>query len=98
MTPIEAGVNKQAIAEAVTDSTGRELRSTKLRTLRALNRLQAELQNAKLSDFPKFKETYHLPSLSAVIKEAIRLHTPVGLILERVVPQGGVILSEREIS
>lgn len=45
---------------------------------------------------PTFKETYPLPYLGAVIKEALRLHTPVGLILERLVPAGGVTVSQRE--
>ncbi len=51
-----------------------------------------ELHAANLSPLPQWRETAHLPYLGAVIKEALRLHTPVGLILERIVPSGGVTL------
>lgn len=54
--------------------------------------LVSELKAAELSPIPTFRETSHLPYLGAVIKESLRLHTPVGLILERIVPDGGVTL------
>ncbi|PNP79735.1 hypothetical protein FNYG_06828 [Fusarium nygamai] len=60
-------------------------------------RVQEEIKLANLSEMPKFKETQSLPYLSAVIKEAMRLHTPVGLMLERVVPAGGVTLCSQEV-
>ncbi|KIW40987.1 uncharacterized protein PV06_06586 [Exophiala oligosperma] len=60
-----------------------------------LSRLLDELHSAELGDAPTFRETSTLPYLGAVIKESLRLHTPVGLILERVVPQGGVTLCGR---
>ena len=51
-----------------------------------------ELRTANLSPLPQWRETSHLPYLGAVIKEALRLHAPVGLVLERIVPEGGVTL------
>ncbi|KAI1625028.1 cytochrome P450 [Exophiala viscosa] len=57
-----------------------------------LSTLVSELKTAKLSEIPTFRETSNLPYLAAVIKESLRLHTPVGLILERIVPEGGVTL------
>ena len=51
-----------------------------------------ELESANISDLPTWREACTLPYLGAVIKEALRLHTPVGLILERIVPEGGVSL------
>lgn len=57
-----------------------------------MRRLQDEISAANLSELPKWKETSKLPYLGAVIKEAMRIHSPVGLILERVVPEGGVTI------
>jgi cytochrome P450 len=54
--------------------------------------LQEELANADLSPLPQWVETSHLPYLCAVVKEALRIHAPVGFPLERVVPSGGVTL------
>jgi cytochrome P450 len=39
----------------------------------------------------------HLAYLNAVIKEALRMHSPVGLSLERHVPDGGVTISGHQI-
>ena len=58
----------------------------------ALERLREELNHASLSSLPQYKETNNLPYLNVVVKEALRLHAPVGVILERVVPIGGVTL------
>jgi len=39
---------------------------------------------------PSYDDTIKLPYLSAVIKEAMRMHPGVGLPLERIVPKGGL--------
>lgn len=50
--------------------------------------------SGKLSHLISYKEsTTHLPYVGAVIKEAMRLHPSVGLIMERHVPAGGVEIS-----
>ena len=47
-------------------------------------------QSGKLSDPIRYKEAItHLPYLDAIIKEAMRLHPSVGLLLESHVPPGG---------
>lgn len=63
-----------------------------LRNLRCYTKLQEELTNADLSTLPLWVEPSRLPFLGAVIKEALRIHAPVGFPLERVVPSGGVTL------
>ena len=59
-----------------------------------MQKLQQEIDDAtsagKLSEFISDKEAREeLPYLNAVEKEAMRLHSSVGLILERHVPPGG---------
>lgn len=61
-----------------------------LQTPRAMTKLQAELAMAHLSNLPKWRENLGLPYLGVVVKEAMRLHTPAGLVVERIVPEGGV--------
>ncbi|KAL5040821.1 hypothetical protein BDW71DRAFT_33319 [Aspergillus fruticulosus] len=52
----------------------------------------------RLSSPISYKESMaHLPYLAAAIKEAMRLHPSVGLILERHVPEGGVTVCDRHI-
>ena len=58
----------------------------------SLEQLREELNNASLSPLPQYRETKNLPYLHAVVKEALRLHAPVGVVLERLVPKGGVTL------
>jgi cytochrome P450 len=62
-----------------------------------LAKLQAEIQEAdgqqnRDSDLFTFKETQEMPYLQAVIKEALRLHSTVGLPLWREVPAGGATI------
>ncbi|OTB00207.1 hypothetical protein M426DRAFT_324448 [Hypoxylon sp. CI-4A] len=57
----------------------------------SLLRLQEELEAADLSrPCPKWNEIRDLPYLDACIQEALRIHPPFALPLERVVPSGGV--------
>lgn len=55
-------------------------------------RLQAEIDAAKLTYPVTWKAAQHLPYLDAVIKEALRIHSPTGVPLERVVPPAGLVL------
>ncbi|KAF7167617.1 hypothetical protein CNMCM6106_003096 [Aspergillus hiratsukae] len=71
-----------------------------LRNPAVLAKLNAEIDNAgregKLSNPISYRESMtHLPYLQAVLKEAMRLHPSVGLILEREVPKGGVTICDR---
>ncbi|GIJ87091.1 hypothetical protein Asppvi_005994 [Aspergillus pseudoviridinutans] len=73
-----------------------------LRNPSAMAKLNAEIDNAdregKLSKPISNRESMnHLPYLQAVLKEAMRLHPSVGLILEREVPKGGVTICDRHI-
>jgi cytochrome P450 len=55
------------------------------------DKLLAELQAADLSrPFPAYSEVRDLPYLEACVQEAIRVHPPFALPLERVVPAGGI--------
>lgn len=73
-----------------------------LRHPETLEKVRAEIDNAdreqKLSNPISYRESItHLPYLGAVIKEAMRLHPSVGLILEREVPKGGVVICGKRI-
>lgn len=65
-----------------------------LKTPRVLAKLKEEIESftakGQLSAHPTFKETQRMPYFDAVVKEALRLHSAVGLPLWRVVPEGGV--------
>lgn len=56
-------------------------------------RLIQELEGAHLSIPVAWNEARRLPYLDAVIQEALRIHPPVGLGPERIVPPGGLRLS-----
>lgn len=73
-----------------------------LRHPAVLAKVRTELDSAasdqKLSDPVTYRESItHLPYLGAVLKEAMRLHPSVGLILERKVPKGGMLISGKHI-
>ena len=57
-------------------------------------RLCQELQEANLSFPISWKACGSLPYLDAVMHEAMRIHPGVGLMLERHVPEGGLILPD----
>ncbi|KFX98708.1 hypothetical protein V490_02162 [Pseudogymnoascus sp. VKM F-3557] len=59
-------------------------------TLYTLNK---ELRAANLTlPYPKWNEVRELPYLDACINEAVRVHPPFCLPLERVAPEGGVVI------
>lgn len=65
-------------------------------------KVQAEIDSAtddqKLSNPVSYQESVtHLPYLGAVLKEAMRLHPSVGLILEREVPKEGASICGKHI-
>lgn len=67
------------------------------RTPRVYDKLVMDIDNmdsqGKLSDPITFGESNQMPYLQACMKEAMRLHPAVGLLLERVVPEEGVIIA-----
>ncbi|KAJ9350283.1 cytochrome P450 [Paecilomyces variotii] len=86
---------------AGSDTTAISLRAILYYTLKHPNvysKLRHELDEAKssgrISSPVTWKESQELPYLDAVIKEALRLHPAVGLLLERIVPDGGLKLPD----
>ncbi|ODM20225.1 hypothetical protein SI65_03278 [Aspergillus cristatus] len=84
---------------AGSDTTAISLRAILYYTMkenRVMNKLCQELRDAvdagKVSMPVSWKQSQELPYLDAVIKEALRLHPAVGLLLERVVPESGLQL------
>lgn len=63
-----------------------------LRNPAAHARLRAELEAAALRRPVAYADAAALPYLDAVVKEALRVHPGVGLLLERVVPAEGLAL------
>ncbi|KAI8633672.1 cytochrome P450 CYP4/CYP19/CYP26 subfamily [Xylariaceae sp. FL1651] len=64
----------------------------------SMSLLYKELLQAKLSrPYPRWTEIAALPYLDACINEAVRLHPPFCLPLERVVPEGGLEIGGRFI-
>lgn len=58
-------------------------------------KLVKELDSAQVPNGPiPYAHTSELPYLNAVIREAIRLHPAVSMMLERVVPPGGLRLDD----
>ncbi|SPQ24135.1 4694387b-5c2e-410e-8096-87984d3615cd [Thermothielavioides terrestris] len=62
-----------------------------------LKRLRAELlESGPLSKpYPSWKDICDLPYLDACVQEGVRLHPPFCLPLERVVPEGGIMIGGR---
>ncbi|KAH6873828.1 cytochrome P450 [Thelonectria olida] len=84
---------------AGSDTTAISLRAIVYYTIKhplVYSKLMAELDYAqkseRLSMPTTWKESQNLPYFDAVVKEALRLHPAVGLILERVVPNQGLQL------
>ena len=65
-----------------------------LRSPTAYKKCVAELDEAKLVEPIAYRETEKLPYFNAVVKEAMRLHPGIGVLLERVVPEGGLKLAD----
>lgn len=57
-------------------------------------KLREELEHANPSLPVTWKAIQHLPYLDAVMRETTRIHPGVGLMLERVVPDGGLTLPD----
>lgn len=80
---------------AGSDTTAISLRAIlyyTMKHLRVMQKLRQELNEAhetgQISNPVSWKQSQELPYLDAVIKEALRLHPAVGLLLERIVPDG----------
>ncbi|KAJ5703005.1 hypothetical protein N7488_010553 [Penicillium malachiteum] len=82
---------------AGSDSTGSTICATIYHVLKkpaVYKKLCAELRAANLSLPAKWKDIQGLEYLEAVMREAMRVHPGVGLLLERVVPKGGLTLPD----
>lgn len=84
---------------AGSDTTAISLRAIlyyTLKTPRVMQTLLRELREAleigNISIPVSWKQSQGLPYLDAVVKEALRLHPAVGLLLERIVPEDGLQL------
>lgn len=84
---------------AGSDTTAISLRAILYYTLkspRVMHKLLQELREAldtgNISIPISWKQSQGLPYLDAVVKEALRLHPAVGLLLERIVPESGLQL------
>ncbi|KAJ5908872.1 Cytochrome P450 E-class group I [Penicillium taxi] len=105
LSTLDIIVHLSANVFAGSDTTAIALRATLYLLLHhpvVMDKVQAEISSAasdqKLSDIISYRESVtHLPYLGAVLKEAMRLHPSVGLILEREVPEGGALISGKQI-
>jgi cytochrome P450 len=89
---------------AGSDTTAISLRSMFYyfcKTPHAYKKLVAEIDEmdtqGKLSNPITFAESNQMPYLQACMKEAMRMHPAVGLLLERVVPEGGATFAGRHL-
>ncbi|EXJ54980.1 uncharacterized protein A1O5_12891 [Cladophialophora psammophila CBS 110553] len=60
---------------------------------KAVEELDCADKEGRLSEYVTWREASKLSYMQACIKEATRMHPPIGLILERYVPKGGIALS-----
>lgn len=65
-----------------------------LRSPKDYKKLVAELDAAQLIEPIAYRSTENLPYFNAVVKEAMRLHPGIGVLLERVVPESGLALAD----
>ncbi|KAJ6004050.1 hypothetical protein N7522_005695 [Penicillium canescens] len=101
----DAIVHLSANVFAGSDTTAIALRAILYFLMRnpdIMAKVQAEIDTAvlegKAGNPISYRESLaHLPYMSAVIKETLRLHPSVGLILEREVPKPGVTISGKYI-
>lgn len=89
---------------AGSDTTAISLRATfyyLARNPECLKKLLKEIdekdRTGKLSPIVTFTESQDMPYLQACLKEAMRMHPAVGLSLERIVPAGGIAISNHFI-
>lgn len=88
---------------AGSDSTAVVMRTTVFNLLMhpgSLAKLYSEFQEADRTHgltrpYPKWTEVKDLPYLDACVNEAVRLHPPFSLPLERVAPKGGINIGDR---
>ncbi|KIW32511.1 uncharacterized protein PV07_04048 [Cladophialophora immunda] len=59
---------------------------------KAVEEIDSADKEGCLSEYVTWHEASKLSYLQACVKEAIRMHPPIGLVLERYVPKGGAIL------
>ncbi|KAK9382269.1 cytochrome P450 [Kockiozyma suomiensis] len=105
MTTTDILIHTSTLVFAGSDTTAIALRAIVYFLLKSpakLDKLVAELDAADakglLSEPVSYKESItHLSYLNACIKEAIRMHPSVGLILERFVPKGGAYFAGKFI-
>lgn len=57
-------------------------------------RLRQELDTAGLSLPTRWRDLQQLPYFNAVMREAKRIHPGIGMVLERIVPEGGLLLQD----
>ena len=77
------------------DTTAITIRSVlyySIRNPQVWNRLQREI--GAVEDVVAFKDARALPYLDACVREAMRMHPPVGMIMERFVPPQGLELPD----
>ena len=65
-----------------------------LKNPRVLEKVKQELDPRKVQLPVSWKATQEMPYYEAVMKEAARMHPGVGLMLERIVPEGGFTLPD----